>query len=257
MLGKDEIHPGGVRASIADWLTAYRLAVGLGAAFLALTVAVQIGATAPLDRLLEQHTGTLASGNWSLLALAADPFVVTVVFAAALLAMWRRSATVHPLAWAAAFLFGQLVEMALKWHVGQIPFNEPERVLGVWMLAGSYPSGHAMRAVLLAGVASAVAPRWRWLWIAYAAGMSAWVLVSGMHLSTDTLGGVLLGAMLVAAVNRWSAIHSSSVATQTRRPKVDVIVEGRRSLRKPTAVRGTTGPGGSWNADRAATDSGE
>ncbi len=257
MLGKDEIHPGGVRASIADWLTAYRLAVGLGAAFLALTVAVQIGATAPLDRLLEQHTGTLASGHWSLLALAADPFVVTVVFAAALLAMWRRSATVHPLAWAAAFLFGQLVEMALKWHVGQIPFNEPERVLGVWMLAGSYPSGHAMRAVLLAGVASAVAPRWRWLWIAYAAGMSAWVLVSGMHLSTDTLGGVLLGAMLVAAVNRWSAIHSSPVATQTRRPRVDVIVEGRRSLRKPTAVRGTTGPGGSWNADRAATDSGE
>ncbi len=257
MLGKDEIHPGGVRASIADWLTAYRLAVGLGAAFLALTVAVQIGATAPVDRLLEQHTGTLASGNWSLLALAADPFVVTVVFAAALLAMWRRSATVHPLAWAATFLFGQLVEMALKWHVGQIPFNEPERVLGVWMLAGSYPSGHAMRAVLLAGVASAVAPRWRWLWIAYAAGMSAWVLVSGMHLSTDTLGGVLLGAMLVAAVNRWSAIHSSPVATQTRRPKVDVIVEGRRSLRKPTAVRGTTGPGGSWNADRAATDSGE
>ncbi len=257
MLGKDEIHPGGVRASIADWLTAYRLAVGLGAAFLALTVAVQIGATAPLDRLLEQHTGTLASGNWSLLELAADPFVVTVVFAAALLAMWRRSATAHPLAWAAAFLFGQLVEMALKWHVGQIPFNEPERVLGVWMLAGSYPSGHAMRAVLLAGVASAVAPRWRCLWIAYAAGMSAWVLVSGMHLSTDTLGGVLLGAMLVAAVNRWSAIHSSPVATQTRRPRVDVIVEGRRSLRKPTAVRGTTGPGGSWNADRAATDSGE
>ncbi len=257
MLGKDEIHPGGVRASIADWLTAYRLAVGLGAAFLALTVAVQIGATAPVDRLLEQHTGALASGNWSLLELAADPFVVTVVFAAALLAMWRRSATVHPLAWAAAFLFGQLVEMALKWHVGQIPFNEPERVLGVWMLAGSYPSGHAMRAVLLAGVASAVAPRWRWLWIAYAAGMSAWVLVSGMHLSTDTLGGVLLGAMLVAAVNRWSAIHSSPVATQTRRPRVDVIVEGRRSLRKPTAVRGTTGPGGSWNADRAATDSGE
>ena len=90
MLGKHEIHPGGVRASIADWLTAYRLAVGLGAAFLALTVAVQIGATAPVDRLLEQHTGTLASGNWSLLALAADPFVVTVVFAAALLAMWRR-----------------------------------------------------------------------------------------------------------------------------------------------------------------------
>ena len=257
MLGKDEIHPGGVRASIADWLTAYRLAARLGAAFLALTVAEQIGATAPLDRLLEQHTETLASGNWSLLALAADPVVVAVVLAAALLAMWRRSPKVHPLAWAAAFLVGQLVELALKWQVGQIPLNEPERVLGVWVLAGSYPSGHAMRAVLLAGLASAVAPRWRWLWVAYAAGMTAWVLISGMHLCTDTLGGVLLGGMLVAAVNRWSATHSSPVATQTRRPKVDVIVVGRGSLRNPTAVRGTTEPGGGWNADRAATDSGE
>ena len=227
MLGEDEIHPGGVRESVTDRLTAYRLAVGLGAAFLALTVAVQTGATAPFDRLLERHTGALANGNWSLLGYAADPFVVTVVFAAALLVMWRRSVTAHPLAWAAAFLIGQLVELALKWQVGQIPFNEPERVLGVWVLAGSYPSGHAMRAVLLAGVASAVAPRWRWLWIAYAAGISTWVLISGMHLSTDTLGGVLLGATLVAAVNRWSAIHSSPVASPKRRPEVDVIVEGR------------------------------
>jgi membrane-associated phospholipid phosphatase len=235
MLGEDGIHPG-VRETIADWLTAYRLAVGLGAAFLALTVAVQMGATAPLDRLLERHTGALANGNWSLLAYAADPLVVTVAFAAALLAGWRRSATMHPLAWAAAFLFGQLVELALKWQVGQIPFNEPERVLGVWALAGSYPSGHAMRGVLLAGVATAVAPRWRWLWIAYAAGISAWVLVSGMHLSTDTLGGVLLGAALVAAVSRWSAIHSSHVATRTRRTEGDVIVEGRANRQRGVRI---------------------
>jgi membrane-associated phospholipid phosphatase len=236
MLGEDEIHPGGVRESVADRLTAYRLAVGLGVAFLALTVAVQMGATAPLDRLIERHTGTLANGNWSLLAFAADPLVVTVVFAAALLAGWRRSATVHPLAWAAAFLVGQLVELALKWQVGQIPFNEPERVLGVWVLAGSYPSGHAMRAVLLAGVASAVAPRWRWLWIAYAAGVSTWVLISGMHLSTDTLGGVLLGATLVAAVNRWSAIHSSLASTPARRREVDVIVEGRANRQRGVRI---------------------
>ena len=42
MLGEDEIYPGGVRESIADRLAAYRLAVWLGAAFLALTVAVQM-----------------------------------------------------------------------------------------------------------------------------------------------------------------------------------------------------------------------
>jgi len=104
MLGEDEIYPGGVRESIADRLAAYRLAVWMGAAFLALTVAVQMGATAPLDRLFERHTGALANGDWSLLAYAADPFVVTVVVAAALLAGWLRSPTIHPLAWAAAFL---------------------------------------------------------------------------------------------------------------------------------------------------------
>jgi membrane-associated phospholipid phosphatase len=256
MRGEGEIHRGGVRAPIAARLAAYRVAVGLGVAFLALTVAVQIGVTAPFDRRLEHHTGTLASGNWSLLALAADPRVLTVVFAAALLALWRRSATVHPVAWAVAFLVGQLIELALKWQVGQIPFNEPERVLGVWVLAGSYPSGHAMRAVLVAGLASAVAPRWSWLWIAYAAGMSAWVVVSGMHLPTDALGGALLGATLVAAVNRWSALHAFPVARQTRRREAGAIVERRRSLRQPTAVH-TSRSGGGRNADRAATDSGQ
>ena len=98
-------------------------------------------------------------------------------------------------------MIGLIVEVVCKAWVDQIPFAPVERIFDVVSLTNSYPSGHAMRAVLLAGLATAVMPRYVWLWTSYAAFVVVWVVVSGMHLVSDAAGGALLGATLVTAVN--------------------------------------------------------
>ena len=73
-----------------------------------------------------------------------------------------------------------------------------------------------MRAVLLAGLATAVMPRYAWVWGSYAAFVVVWVVVSGMHLVSDAAGGALLGATLVTAVN----CHGTRALGRVRRAGV-------------------------------------
>lgn len=181
-----------------------RLSAALASAFILLTVLVETGVTAGIDRRGVEHLSPLADSNWSLLTSFADPLVTAAVFGAAFLVLRSRGATTAAWAWVAALAIGLLVEVVCKATIDQIAFSPEERVFDVFSLAKSYPSGHAMRAVLLAGVGTAVAPRFARIWIAYAAFVGVWVVVSGMHLVTDAVGGVLLGSALVAAVNcRW------------------------------------------------------
>jgi undecaprenyl-diphosphatase len=181
-----------------------RLSAALASAFVLLTVLVDTGVTAGLDRRGMNHLAPLAGSNWTLLATAADPIVTAALFGAAFLVLRSRGATTAAWAWIAALAIGLLVEVVCKAAIDQIAFSPEERVFDLFSLAKSFPSGHAMRAVLLAGVGTAVAPRYARIWIAYAAFVGVWVVVSGMHLVSDAVGGVLLGAALVAAVNcRW------------------------------------------------------
>ena len=181
-----------------------RLSAALASAFILLTVLVDTGVTAGLDRYGADNLSPLADSSWSLLTSAADPFVTAAVFGAAFLVLRSRGATAAAWAWVAALAIGLLVEVVCKAAVDQIAFSPEERIFDLFSLAKSFPSGHAMRAVLLAGVGTAVAPRYARIWIAYATFVGVWVVVSGMHLVTDAIGGVLLGAALVTAVNcRW------------------------------------------------------
>jgi membrane-associated phospholipid phosphatase len=190
---------------LGDRLGAYRAPLLLGTLFAFLTLNVELGSTASLDRLVESHTGVLSSGLWADLRFTADPAVAALGLTIGCLVLWHREGVVTPIVWCVGLAAGMLVELALKWQLHQIPFDPPERLWDTWVLSGSYPSGHATRAVILAGIACAVAPRLRWLWIGWAVLMTAWILASGMHLMSDTLGGVLLGGTVVAAIAAYSS----------------------------------------------------
>jgi membrane-associated phospholipid phosphatase len=181
-----------------------RLTAALGGAFLVLTLLVQTGATATFDRRLEPHVAPLADGDWNILVIVADPVVTVAIFAAGFIVLRRRGRSGAAWAWCLALAAGMAIEVLFKAVVEQIPFAAEERVLDLFSLTHTYPSGHAMRAVLLAGLGVALVPRLARLWIACAGFVAVWVVVSGMHLVTDAMGGVLLGCTLVAAVNcRW------------------------------------------------------
>ena len=183
-----------------------RLSAALACAFVALTGLVHTGVTAGFDDRAQRNVEPLAEGHWSALTVAADPLITIALFAGSFVALRRRGELAAAWAWVGALALGLSIEVACKYWVDQIPFAAAERVFDVVSLAGSYPSGHAMRAVLLAGLGSVVLPRYRPVWIAYAVFVAVWVVVSGMHLVTDAAGGVLLGGALVAAVTcRWPA----------------------------------------------------
>ena len=63
-----------------------------------------------------------------------------------------------------------------------------------------------MRVVLLAGLAAATMPRLTPVWYGYAAFVVVGVVLTGMHLASDAVGGALLGGSLAAGVHcRWPA----------------------------------------------------
>jgi len=170
------------------------VACGVGLALLA--VLVQAGVTHSLDRYTLDHLQPLATGSWSDLTLPADPLVAAVAVAAGTVVLARRDGWRRAWPWPAALLLSVAVEAAGKEWVSQIPFAAPERVLDLFSLPGTFPSGHTARAAILAGLVCALRPRlWRWA-VGSAAFVAVWVVVSGMHVASDALGGLLLGAGL-------------------------------------------------------------
>ena len=172
------------------------------AGLVVVAVLVQSGVTRPLDRYTLDHLQPLSSGSWSDLAVPADPFVAALLVALGTSLVWRRRGWAAAWPWPVALAASLVIEAAGKAWVAQIHFADPERVLDLVSLPGSFPSGHVTRAVILAGLAGALWPRLR-LWPAvFVAFMAVWVVVSGMHVITDVAGGLLLGGALVGAAGR-------------------------------------------------------
>ena len=85
--------------------------------------------------------------------------------------------------WAGAFAAGLLIE-----------------VLGKLFVDSSFPSGHTMRALLLAGLAAELWPRRRpWFW-GFAAFVILGVQLKGIHPPSDIAGGILAATMLLLMV---------------------------------------------------------
>jgi membrane-associated phospholipid phosphatase len=143
------------------------------------------------------------------------------------LALVRRGRTDAAAAWGAAWLLATAIEVVCKETLERPAlYRDGIRVVG---FDTSWPSGHAVRAAVVAATLAAVWPRLRAplvLWIVVVAGL----LVAGeFHTPTDVLGGLLLATLLVSAA---PAVERSGVL-------------GRRAATGgATASRARAAPGG-------------
>ncbi len=173
------------------------------------------------SQLVVPQTGpTLAATLVSLLTYPAGVLPSGLVLAFVALLLRRRGLTRAAVAWPAVWLAGNLVEVvgkgvlvrpALYSHgVHVTPFDQ------------SYPSGHALRGLLLA---AAVAWTWRRAWplLVWALAVPFALVALGGHTPSDVVGGVLAALALVAAAlavvgwgqgpARWTISPSTTVSS--------------------------------------------
>lgn len=115
------------------------------------------------------------------------------------LVLWRRgrvrTAVLLANAWIAANVIGVVgKDTVTRPPLRQTTFGHHGFLPG---LSHSFPSGHAMRAVVVAAVAAAV---WRSGWIAFVWALAASAALVGLadHTATDVAGGLAAGIALVA-----------------------------------------------------------
>ncbi|MDX6520243.1 MAG: superfamily [Gaiellales bacterium] len=194
---------------------------GLAAAVAALAVLVDSGRLASLDRFARSHLSPLQAGPagrgrgepLQLIAGATDAIIsvagIAVSVLLVLLAARRLTRSSRPqLAglWLGALTAGFAIELAAKAVVHQ---QHPDlRVicggLGAGGFDASFPSGHAIRSMILAGMASALWPHLRWRFVLAALAVDLALLLNGIHPLSDIVAGGMAGSAL------WLAVESLS-----------------------------------------------
>jgi len=153
----------------------------------------------PVDRAIQAPQTALLVRIAKLLGFIADPVEASVVAVAIALWLVRRQ-RVTALALVVAFGLGLLLEAALKrW---------------LFVSQGTYPSGHALRTVLLVAVLPLLIPHRRA--VVPALILAALVCLSrvyvGEHYWYEVVGGALAGSALAMAVSAWSPAAAAASA---------------------------------------------
>lgn len=148
------------------------------------------------------HGRALIRTATDLWTLPASPLVSAVLFGGGCLLLLRRGARGAAVVWAVVWLVGNAIEALTKHALERPALYAVDRGTRIHVLGfdHSYPSGHALRAVLLAGL---VAVLWRRLGVAaavWAAAALPLLLVAGFHTPSDLVGGALLAVLLLALV---------------------------------------------------------
>jgi membrane-associated phospholipid phosphatase len=79
----------------------------------------------------------------------------------------------------------------------------------------SFPSGHALRTVIVAAAIAWTSPRARSLAVAWAIASLALLQLAGWHTPTDIAGGVLLGALALLGARSAGALGRRRLAART------------------------------------------
>ena len=184
-----------------------------------------------------KHTlgGTLVE-LWTYPAAVAPSLVVVAVAAEALRRRGQRRAAA---AWLGAYVVGNVVELLGKGALARPALFTHGR--HVTPFDQSYPSGHALRALLLA---AAVAWTWRRarVALAWAATVPFALVALGDHTVTDVVGGALAAAALaIVAASYASASTSERNARWWSRVTVGSSARGKLdSFASTSDARGTS-----------------
>jgi len=143
------------------------------------------------------HRQPRHSGRLRFLTDPAEVPVAALLLLAALIKLRHQPRLVA--LWIAAFGASLVIEVIGKALVER-PFAATNTFLGTSIIQGSFPSGHTMRAIVVAGAVATAWPRLRWLAILWAAFTAVMVELSGMHSPSEVLGGILGGLAIVSAV---------------------------------------------------------
>jgi membrane-associated phospholipid phosphatase len=154
---------------------------------------------------LHPHLGGSVESFFSLWTYPASALVSGLVLVACCVVLERRGSRGAAIAWAVAWVLANALEV-----VGKTTLQRP--VLTVAAGAGrgalhafdsSFPSGHAMRAVLTAALVATVWRRAALPAVVWAAVVLPALVVLGAHTPSDVIGGALVGLAAVLAVDTW------------------------------------------------------
>ena len=223
---------------VLERLVPRRNALTFAGAFVALAALVQITDFDRLNAFAVRHLQPIAGGKGhprlnnlaDLIVSPGAPMTATLAIAVASAILLARRRPWAAAAWPATLGMAFLIEIVSKLLISQ-------HRSGVWQGYGltfdsSFPSGHMLRAVLVAGALTAVWPglgtplRW-WCGV-----VAVCLLITGFHLPTDIVGGLLAGIALrlwaedVSAdeprrTSRTSFSSSSSATSRTAPSELD------------------------------------
>jgi membrane-associated phospholipid phosphatase len=188
---------------VPDAPTLRRRALFYAAAFVALAVLVQATDFDRLNGFAVRHLQPIGAGKGyptlntiaeALIAPGAAGLTTVVVLMVSGI-LWVHGRRREAMAWPVALVAAIAIEIVCKLLISQ-------HRSGIWAGYGltfdsSFPSGHMVRAILMAGAITAVWPALRPLIELWCVAVAICLLVTGWHLPTDIAGGVLAGMALL------------------------------------------------------------
>jgi membrane-associated phospholipid phosphatase len=144
------------------------------------------------------------------ISFPASALASLVLLTIACFLLWRRGERPSALTWTAVWALAIAIELICEALVRHEPLllASPDRAPRQVTFGNSYPSGHAIRATLLAALAGRLSPRVLPYVLVWTAVVAVGLELAAFHTPTDILGGLLLAAFLLASAKLVSRILS-------------------------------------------------